>query len=268
MPIKLIAADLDDTLLRHDLTISAKTLDVINRARDRGILFTVATGRMPLSSRRFIEQLGISLPVIACQGAIIRHLGSGEILYRKVIESSLAAETVSKILADGLYCQIYIKDSIYTPDYKKWEKYCKPISHLEPVEADLLDVIGREPEGLEKIMVIGEEDLLHEVYLAYRRLFAGRIYLTISKPNFLEISNIEVNKGAALAFLAGKYGIAREEIMAIGDELNDLEMIKLAGIGVAMGNARQEVKEAANYVTLTNNEDGAALAIEEFALKD
>jgi len=268
MPVRLIAADLDDTLLRHDLTISAKTLDIINRTHNRGILFTAATGRMPLSSRPYIEQLGISLPVIACHGAIIRHSGSGKILCRKVIESSLAAEAVSKILADGLYCQIYIKDSIYTADYERWEKYCKPISHLEPVEADLLDIIDREPEGLEKILVIGEEDLLHEVYLAYRHLFAGRIYLTMSKPRFLEMSNIEVNKGAALAFLAAKYGIAREEIMAIGDGLNDIEMIKLAGIGVAMGNARQEVKEAADYVTLTNNEDGAALAIEKFALND
>ena len=266
MPIRLVAIDLDDTLLRHDLTISDKTLDIITKIKDKGILVTVATGRTPLSSQRFIEQLDIRIPVIACHGAIIRNNVSGEILYRKVIESSLAAEVVKRILEDGLHCQIYIRDEIYTADLEKWEKYCKRVSSFQPIKADLLEVIAQEKEGTEKILVIGEEELVCRKYTEYKPLFQDRIHLTTSKPSFLEMSNKEVNKGAAVAFLAEKFGIPREEVFAIGDGLNDLEMIKYAGIGVAMGDGHPDLKEAASYVTGTNDEDGVAEALSKFVL--
>jgi hydroxymethylpyrimidine pyrophosphatase-like HAD family hydrolase len=88
----------------------------------------------------------------------------------------------------------------------------------------------------------------------------------MSKPHFLEMSALTVNKGTALAFLGGEAWDCPEEIMAIGDSLNDIEMIQYAGIGVAMGNARPEVKKVADYITATNEEDGVAQAIEKFVL--
>jgi len=266
VPIRLVAIDLDDTLLRHDLTISNKTLDIITKIKDKGILVTVASGRTHLSSQRFIDQLDIRIPVISCHGAIIRDNISGEIIYRKVIESSLAAEVVKRILADGLHCQIYIRDEIYTADLEKWEKYCKTVSSFQPTKADLLEIITQEKEGAEKILVIGEEDLVFRKYMEYKPLFQDRIYLATSKPSFLEMSNKEVNKGAAVAFLAERFGILREEVFAIGDGLNDLEMIKYAGIGVAMGDGHPDLKEAACYVTGTNDEDGVAEALGKFVL--
>lgn len=266
MPIRLVAIDLDDTLLRHDLTISDKTLDIITKIKDKGILVTVATGRMPLSAHRFLEQLDIRIPVIACHGAIIRHNVSGEILYRKVIESSLVADVVKRILADGLHCQIYIRDEIYTADLQKWEKYCKRVSSFQPIEADLLEVIAQEKEGAEKVLVIGEDELVCSKYEEYKPIYQDLIHITTSKPSFLEMSNKEVNKGAAVAFLAEKYRISREEVFAIGDGLNDLEMITYAGIGVAMGNGHPDLQEAACYVTGTNDEDGVAEALSKFVL--
>jgi len=264
--IRMVAMDLDDTLLRHDLTISERTIRSINKAREKGVLVTVATGRMPLSCQRFIEQLEIKIPVITCHGAIVKDMESGEIIYRKVIESKIVAEVIQRMQSEKMHCQIYVKDKIYTNMKNEWSEKWRKLSNLQAEEADLFEILQQEEEGAEKIVSIDDEGLIFEKYTAFQPLFDGRVHLTMSKPNFLEMSDTTVNKGAALEFLAQKHGIKREEIMAIGDSLNDLEMIRYAGLGVAMGNARSEVKKEADYITGTNNEEGVAAAIEKFVL--
>jgi Cof subfamily protein (haloacid dehalogenase superfamily) len=265
LSIRMIAADLDDTLLRHDLTISERTLQAIDQARAKGVLFTVATGRMPLSCKKFIELLRIGVPVIACHGAIIKDMENGQTIYRQVIPNDLALEAVNKMQAEGMHCQIYIDDKIYINKANKWSEVWKKVSTIPAEEADLVEIL-QAGEGTAKIVSIDAEEMILGKYKAYQKIFAGKIHLTLSKPNFLEMSAAEVNKGAALAFLAERHGIKREEIMAIGDSLNDLEMIRYAGIGVAMANARPEVKMEADYITGTNEEDGVARAIEKFVL--
>jgi len=266
LPVRLVVTDLDDTLLRSDLTISARTLQAINDARQQGVLVTVATGRMPLSCQRFIEQIQIEMPVIMCHGAIVKNMPGGEIIFRRVIEKNLVAEAINKMQAEGMHCQIYLKDKIYTNQLNKWAENWRKLSRLEAEEADLLAILAQEGEGAEKIVSIDEENIIAARYDTFKDLFGGKIHLTMSKPHFLEMSALTVNKGTALAFLAERHGIAQEEIMAIGDSLNDIEMIQYAGIGVAMGNARPEVKKVADYITATNEEDGVAQAIEKFVL--
>jgi Cof subfamily protein (haloacid dehalogenase superfamily) len=146
----------------------------------------------------------------------------------------------------------------------EWSENWRKLSKLQAEEADLLRILENEEEGADKVVSIGEESLIFSKYNDYRPMFKGKIHFTVSKPNFLEISDAAVNKGAALAFLAEKHGIPRSDVMAIGDSLNDLEMIRYAGIGVAMGNARPELIKEADYVTGTNEEDGVAQAIEKF----
>lgn len=267
MPVRLVVMDLDDTLLGSDLTISERNKKVINQACQEGVLVTVATGRMPLSCRRFVEQIPIEIPVIMCHGAIVKDTaGGGEVIFRRVIEKSLAAEAINKMQMEGMHCQIYLKDKIYTNQCNKWAENWRQLSRLQAEEADLLEILAQEGEGAEKIVSIDEEDIIADRYNTFKTLFQGKIHLTMSKPNFLEMSAADVNKGAALAFLAERHGIAREEIMAIGDSLNDIEMIQYAGIGVVMGNGRPETKRAADYITASNDEDGVAQAIEKFVL--
>jgi Cof subfamily protein (haloacid dehalogenase superfamily) len=258
--------DLDDTLLRDDWTISPRVVKTIQRAQAQGVKVTIATGRMPISARPYAEQLGIDVPVITYHGAMIQQVLSREILFRCVIPSTLAAEIVRDVLGRGIYAQVYLKDRVVTSKVNDWSREYAKIAKVYIEEADLPALLSAEPEGVEKILLMGEESELDQLNPLLQQRFGKNVHLTKSKPFFLEMTDSAVNKGVALAALAKRFGIAREEVMAIGDSFNDLEMIKYAGIGVAMGNARPEIQAQADFVTATNEEDGVAEAIERYVL--
>lgn len=268
MAIGLVAMDLDDTLLRDDWTISPRVVKAIQRAREQGVKITLATGRMPISARPYAEQLKLDVPAITYNGAMIQQVLSGEILFRRVIPSPLASEIVQDVLQKGFYVQVYLKDRVVTSQLKKWSRNYSRISSVHIEEADLPILLSEEPEGVEKILLMAEESDLDRLAPSLGQRYGEKVHITKSKSCFLEMIDCKVNKGVALASLAEKFGIAQKDIMAIGDSFNDLEMIKYAGLGVAMGNARREIREQANIVTATNQEDGVAQAIERYVLKE
>lgn len=266
MTIRLVAMDLDDTLLRDDWTISPRTVEVIRAAQEQGVKMTIATGRMPISARRYVEELGLDIPVITYHGAMIQEVLSGEILYRQVIPRDLALEIVEDLRTRGVHAQIYLKNRVVAQKINDYSRDYARLASVEIERADLLDVLGTEPEGVEKILLMDREENLDAWAPYLRESYGKRVHLTKSKPTFLEMTDISVNKGAALAALAQKYGIDRKDVMAIGDSFNDIEMIEYAGLGVAMGNARPEIQKVADVVTATNLEDGVAQAIERYIL--
>ncbi|AET70855.1 HAD-superfamily hydrolase, subfamily IIB [Desulfosporosinus orientis DSM 765] len=267
MAIRLVAMDLDDTLLRDDWTISPRVVKAILKAREQGVKVTFATGRMPISTRPYAEKLGLDLPVITYHGAMIQQAVSGDILYRQVISSPLSTELVRDLAEKGIYSQIYLKDRVIAQTLNEWSQEYARIARVNIEEADLANILSQEPEGVEKILgIAGEADLDQLRPLLHQR-YGNKVHITKSKPHFLEIVERSVNKGVALAYLAKGFGILQQEVMAIGDSLNDLEMIQYAGVGVAMGNARPEIKDQADFVTASNEEDGVAEAIERFVLK-
>lgn len=267
MTIKLVAMDLDDTLLREDCTISPRTVATIREARAKGVLMTIATGRMPVSARPYAEELGLDIPVITYHGAIIQQVLSGEILFRLPIPGDLAGEIIAGLHERGIHCHVYIKNRVITQQLNQWSATYAQLARVTVEEEDLTRVLASEGEGVDKILIMGEEPDLDNLAPVLNGLYGDRIHATKSKAFFLELVDKQVNKAAALAALAGKYDIAPEEIMAIGDSFNDLEMIQFAGLGVAMGNARPEVQALADAVTATNQEDGVAQAIEKYVLK-
>lgn len=268
MTIRLVAMDLDDTLLRDNYTISPRVLKVIQKAQAQGVVITIATGRMTISTRPYAEQLGIDVPIITYHGASVQQILSGEILFRCVIPSALAAEIVEYVGKRGIYSQVYLKDRVVASQLNEWSREYAKIASVQVEEADLSVLLSQEPEGVEKILLIAEESMLDQLAILLKQTYGEKIHITKSKPHFLEITECSVNKGVALASLAKHLGIAQEEVMAIGDSFNDLEMIQYAGIGVAMGNARSEIKEQADIVTVSNEEDGVAEAIERYVLRD
>lgn len=266
MTIRLVAMDLDDTLLRDDWTISPRVVKAIQKAQLQGVKMTIATGRMPISTRPYAEQLGLDVPVITYHGAMIQQALSGDILFRRVIPSALAAEIVQDVAGRGVYTQIYLKDRVITQELKDWSFEYARISNVRIEEVDLSILLSQEPEGVEKILLMGEEADLDQLAPLLRQTYGERVNITKSKPYFLEMTDGSVNKGVALAALAEHFGINQSEVMAIGDSFNDLEMINYAGLGVAMGNARPEIQERADVITTSNEDDGVAVAIERYVL--
>lgn len=266
MAIRLVAIDLDDTLLKDDWTVSPRVAKAIQKAQAQGVKMTIATGRMPISTRPYAEQLGVDVPVITYHGAMIQQILSGEIIFRRVISSPLASEIVRDVSRRGFYVQVYLKDRVITSQLNEWSQEYEQIASVQIEQGDLITLLSQEPEGVEKILLIAKEADLDQLAPELRQLYGQKVHITKSKPRFLEIMDCSVNKGVALAAVAERYGIAQEEVMAIGDSFNDLEMIKYAGIGVAMGNARQEIRDQADIVTSTNEEDGVAEAIERYVL--
>jgi len=264
--IKLVAIDLDDTLLRDDLTISPRVRAAIREAQRRGVRITLATGRMPISARPYAEQLGLDLPAITYHGALIQQVLSEEVLFRRVVPKDLAARMVADFLTLGVHTQIYIKNRVFAQRRNPWSREYSRLAAVAVEERDLREVLRSEPEGVDKILLMGEERDLDAMAPQLRAKYGGQVHITKSKPMFLEVTDLAVNKGVALAALADRFGIAQAETMAIGDSFNDLEMIEYAGLGVAMGNARPEVKAKADLVTGTNQEDGVAQALERCVL--
>ncbi|HEX8229894.1 MAG TPA: HAD family hydrolase [Chloroflexia bacterium] len=269
MTIKLLALDLDGTLFTDDLTVSERTRKAIPAAQERGVLVTLATGRMFTTAAKIAHDIGIVAPLICYQGALVRHNGTGEVLYHQTVPLPLVHEIISATEHHGLHLNIYLDDRLYVSRMTEGALYYSQINYgltLNEV-GDLhawLDAQG----GLEptKLVIVTPPEQTDAVLDEFTRRYGDLLQVTKSHPRFTEFTNKECSKGRALAFLAARMGVAREEVMAIGDGHNDLDMLQWAGYGLAMPTAPQAVLAIAHGVCLPLADDGAAEAIERFIL--
>ena len=264
MAIKLIAIDLDDTLLDNRQQLSPRTLAVLQQAMRNGVAVTIATGRMFQSALPFATELGIKLPLITYNGALIRQGDNGETIFHRPIETALAQELADLFRRRNWYLQKYVDDRLYVAELDENARFYADYAKVEAIP--LGDSFFHMNEAPTKMLSMGEPAELAAISTELDNRFGGRLYLASSKKRYLEMVDARVNKGQALDFMAGRLGILQHEVMAIGDSMNDLDMIQYAGIGVAMGNANPTVRAAADFVTLGNSEDGVAAAVEKFAL--
>jgi len=260
--IRLVAIDLDGTLLDNDLAISFRAKQAIRRAREQGVQVTLATGRMYASAVVYAEELDLDVPLITYQGALVKTSRSGEVLYRRHVPLALARQVIMEARDRGFHVNVYLDDRLYVEAMTGRARDYARIARvpLHPV-GDLVEFIREDPT---KVLVVAEEQKLDAWARECREFFGQDLYITKSLPHFLEFLHPEATKGRGLTAVAQALGIPPAEIMAIGDSFNDLEMFKFAGLAVAMGNARREIREAADYVTLANDDDGVAEALEKF----
>ncbi|XID93108.1 Cof-type HAD-IIB family hydrolase [Paenibacillaceae bacterium WGS1546] len=265
MPYRLIAADLDDTLLTDELTVTEATRKALKDAIARGVHFTIATGRMYDSARQVARQVGLNVPIITYQGSLIKNLLDEEVLYERSIPVDVAREVYEICLEKGLHLQSYIDDKLYVAEENdKIRGYIQLSKTPYTVEPDFARIVAHPKQT--KLLIIDEPAKLDAMMPGLKARFGDQVHLTKSKPNYLEFLHPEGTKGHALRFLAAHYGIPIEETIALGDAMNDHEMIAAAGLGVAMANAVPALKEIADYVTLSNNEEGVKHVIEKFVL--
>lgn len=263
MEIKLIAIDLDDTLLRNDLTISPRAQKAIRKAVEKGTAVTLATGRMFRSALPFALELGLDLPLITYQGSLVKYT-DGRVVYSRPLEIDTTMELVHYLRPYRYHLNLYINDELYmekdSPEGQRYLKIARvPVHFVNRLE----EAITNQPA---KLVIIAEPDALELLEAELNRDFAEKVNITRSKPHFLEISHLDATKGQALKMLAESLSLSSEQVMAIGDSMNDLDMIQYAGLGVAMENAIPEVKRYAGFVTKHNDDDGVAEAIEKFVL--
>jgi Cof subfamily protein (haloacid dehalogenase superfamily) len=263
LPVQLIALDLDGTLVHHDLSISSRTRAVLKEVVDTtDIRVMLATGRMSLSAIRFAKELGLREPVAAYQGAMIRDLDHTVVAHTP-IALPMAQQVLALLTEMKVHINVYIDDALYVaPDNPYIAFYSKLGGTVPTLVDDLTQCLTQAPT---KLLVI-DETRVDTVLSEVERHFPGLLAPCKSRYNFCEIIDANASKWAAVSFMAARWGIDPQHVMAIGDQGNDVSMIRGAGIGVAMGNAPVEVQAEADFVTLTLEEDGAAHAIERFAL--
>ncbi len=261
---KLIALDLDGTLLTDDLEISPGTVKAIQDAVAAGTIVTIATGRMFSSAKQFAQQLGINVPLITYQGALIQDIEEQEVVYEKLVSAEIGLKLVEIAAERGLHLQVYQDDILYgAVENDKLVAYAKGTNVPYTVEPNLAKLAEK---GFIKALFIEEPEVLEGLQEELKVLFGAQAHIAKSKVNYLEITHPEANKGLALLHLAKTLGIKQSEIIGIGDNHNDKELIETAGLGIAMENAVPAMKEIADYTTSTNNDEGVRHAIEKFVL--
>jgi len=267
LPIKMVALDLDGTLLTDDLTIEPEVKEAIKRVQERGILVTLATGRMFRSARPFARELGLKGPLVVYNGAQVREAETGELLFERPLPLAIACPLICCLLEKGYPCNVYVDDDLFVEQvHPVQEEYARRVGvKLHPVE-NMVEFLHRKRREPVKIVAIRSPEELDCLEKTLRQKMGKKVHFTRSLPFYLEILHPLVNKGEALRILAGRYKIKPQEIIAVGDSYNDLQMIRYAGVGVAMANAPEEVKAAALYITGSNNEGGVAQALEKFIL--
>jgi len=257
---KLMAVDMDGTLLKSDGTISQTTEAAVKKAVAGGLVFVLCTGRPLQGVQRYIGQLGLSGPVITYNGAVIADSGSGEILFSQDMDADDARAVWRAAVRKNTFVVVWSQNRLYVSEIGEKSAFYEEIARTK---ASLItDFEALADRGITKMLWYDDPAALD----AWQGEFADLRQTTAAKSRayFLEFFSSKVSKAVAMQHLGQRLGISREEMIAVGDQVNDLPMIAYAGLGVAMGNAMDAVKAAAGYVTDDNDHEGVAKVIAEF----
>ncbi|HSL77085.1 MAG TPA: Cof-type HAD-IIB family hydrolase [Candidatus Limnocylindrales bacterium] len=268
-PIRLIALDIDGTIIGDDHEVTARTVAAVRNAMAADVAVSLVTGRMVSSAMRFATELGLTGPVVGYQGGLIRAMPLSERRLGKLLmHTPLPAEAARSILewtrARGLDPHVnHLERFILRADDPKADDYSAFMGARAELVPDLFAAIDH---PVTKILAVGEPPIPTEVAPLAREAFAGRADVTISHPRFLEFVAPGVSKGRAVRWLARRLRIPLGATLAVGDQWNDLEMLAEVGHGTAMPSAPAAVRAAARYVAAPLEEDGAARMIEDLVL--
>ncbi|MFU0823568.1 sugar-phosphatase [Clostridium sp.] len=264
---KLIALDMDGTLLDKNNIISKENQQAIKKAKDKGVKIVLATGRTLKGIKPYLEELDITDGnnyCVTCNGSIVINSSTNEIITKVLLnyEDLLYLYKLSKKL--NIYIHALTTSNCITPICNKYTKIEANMNRVSIEEVDFNTISG--PLEIIKILFVGPEEKISLAINTLPKEVYDKYTVVRSYPYFLEFMHKEVNKGTGVESLAKKLHIKPSEIICVGDAENDLHMIKYAGLGVAMENAFPNVKKAADYITYSNNESGVAHVINKFIL--
>ncbi len=267
MKYKMVVLDLDDTLLKSNGEISENNKKALKMAQEKGVKVVLASGRPTFAMKNLANELELGKYggyILSFNGSKILDCKNNEILFEEDLTKEQIQQLYDIALENNVFIHTYVGDEIITPKSNKYTNIENEITGM-PIKVfeNFIDIL---PEKCVKVILLEEPSHLKNLEKKLIPILNGKMTMTITKPFFLEFMNKNVDKGKSILKLCNILGINKEEIIAIGDSYNDISMIEVAGIGVAMGNAVKEVKEIANFITDTNENDGVAKAIEKYIL--
>jgi Cof subfamily protein (haloacid dehalogenase superfamily) len=265
MPIKLIALDLDGTLLVDWHTMTAPVQAMVKAASEHGVKVVIATGREFTAATKFYHQLGLTTPIICFQGGLIHNAHTDETIAIHGLGVPLAHQLIDLARQQNLALFLYGRKQVFTENGSK-EGYALLAAIGSPTRtvANLKQTINFSP--IKGIVVQSPEEVAQLLPNLQARLDRDVVSVIRSLENAIEFIPAHVSKGIALATVAKYYGIAQNEVMAMGDQDNDVEMLAWAGLSVAMGNASDKAKAEADVIAPSVDQDGVAWAIQRFVL--
>jgi Cof subfamily protein (haloacid dehalogenase superfamily) len=264
MAYKLMAVDVDGTLLNSNGVLTEATIKAIREGVGKGLVFTISTGRPIQGVEPLSRAIGLDLPYITYNGAMVIMGDSREIIYEQRLSAGLAKEVIELAKEYGTTCMIWADNKLWTSEINERVNKYKEISKVEPILIDDLDGCIR--NGVTKLLWYDEIPQIEKMQSEVGKFLDNRVNYHTSRPMFLEFVDINASKAIAMEKLGAHFGIKQSEMIAVGDGYNDLSMIEYAGLGVVMANAKDAIKERADYITLSNDEDGVAHVIYKFVL--
>ena len=266
MAYRFVALDLDGTVLDPGKRITAGVAAAVARVREAGLCVVLCTGRMARSSEGYWRELRLRSPLIAYNGAMVKDLVSGRVLLHRPLDLATTLEVVAFGRELGLSFQAYENDEMFVErDGEGVREYSRMYDVPYRIVGSFRDVLR---EGSTKLLAPCAKEETASLLGRLRARFGARIMLTESEGRHIEVCHPAVNKAAAVQFVVEQEGGRREEVVAVGDGMNDVEMLQWAGLGVAMGNASERVQQAADLIIGSNAEDGLAEFLTSLMARD
>lgn len=265
---KLVALDMDGTLLNNRKEITPRTKQALQLAREKGIKIVLASGRPLDGMTRYLKELGISGEqefVLYCNGSMVKELGSDEVIHQQILSGRDAKSVFQLAEKLGLDCHAFSSEyGVITPKHNPYTEIETRINQIPVREMNFTELDDEHP--IVKVLIVASEDAITAAMKHIPSEFRERYNIVRSATHFLEFLHLKSSKGYGVEAIARSLDIKPEQIVAMGDAENDNHMIEYAGLGVAMGNAMDNTKQLANHITLTNEEEGVAEVFEKMIL--
>lgn len=258
--IKLVATDIDGTILIPEGEFTAEVKSCINNLSSRGVKVVLVTGRMNAAAQLIAKELNLDTPIVSYQGGLVTN---GETtLYERYLTKKQAEDIIDWAKEENIHLNLYNDDVLYSEsDDYEIKRYCS----IQHIEYKLTDFSSLNKDKVNKILAIdyNNPEKIDKLEKDLNKRFPD-LYIVKSTPYFLEFSNKEASKYCAVKFLQKYWKLKDDEILTIGDQNNDIELLRAGGIKVAMGNATDELKDCADYITDTVHNNGFVKAIDKF----
>lgn len=266
MGYNVVVLDIDGTLVNSKKEITKKTLSVVNKIQREGKIVVIASGRPPRGVMPYAKELGLDKGegyILSYNGGRITRAKSGEVIYNKRFPNEYIFD-ICKVIGDyNVTINTYQNDLIISGGTKN--RYSEVEANILGLETKFVDDFAAYVDfDINKCLVSGDPGDIIELEKLLSDRYCGKLGVYRSEDFFLELVPFGVDKASSIDFILKSLCFTKENCMACGDSYNDLTMIRYAGLGVAMGNANVDVKAAADFITLSNDEDGVAYAIEKF----